>query len=109
MSKSLYRITFIHHDKIYEIYAKRIMESEIFSFLEVEEIVFGEISNVLVDPTEERLRAEFKDVETTYIPTHTILRIDRVKQQGVAKIKDAKNLSNVSQFPIPAKKTENTE
>lgn len=100
-TESLYRITFIHHDKIYEIYAKSIEESEIFSFLEVEDIVFGETSNVLVDPSEERLRNEFNEVSKTYIPTHTIIRIDVVKRQGIAKIKDLNTQSNIAKFPPP--------
>lgn len=107
MSKMLYRITFIHHDEIYEIYAKNILESEIFSFLEVEDIVFGEHTNMVVDPSEERLRHEFQDVQRTYIPTHTIIRIDRVKRQGKAKVKDLKTQqSNISPFPRTSRKTE---
>jgi hypothetical protein len=107
MTTCLYRISYFQDDKIYEIYAKHIAESEIFSFLEVEGIVFGEVSSVLVDPSEERLRNEFADVQRTYIPTHTIIRIDQVKRQGIAKIKDAQLSSNVSHFPQPRKRTDN--
>ena len=55
-TKSLYRISFAVQDAVYEIYAKSIVESDIFGFLEIEEIVFGEHSGVLVDPAEEKLK-----------------------------------------------------
>ena len=58
---------------------------EMFGFVEVEEIVFGERSAVLVDPSEERLKTEFANVKRTYIPMHTIIRIDRSEERRVGK------------------------
>jgi hypothetical protein len=87
-SDSLFRVRFEHEDNIYEIYARSLGSETIFGFLEVGEIVFGENSSVVVDPTEEKLKAEFQDVVTTYIPLHSIIRIDEVKKQGTAKIYD---------------------
>jgi len=55
---------------------------------------------VVVDPAEEKIKAEFNDVKRTYLPMHSILRIDEVKKQGQAKIL-ALEASNVSQFPVP--------
>lgn len=40
--KRIYRITFANQDSVYEIYARKVSESEMFGFLEVEEFVFGE-------------------------------------------------------------------
>lgn len=98
-TKSLYRISFATQDSVYEIYAKSICESDIFGFLEVEEIVFGEHSAVLVDPGEEKLKMEFKTVKRTFIPLHNIFRIDEVEKEGVATIHEKKSSSTVALFP----------
>jgi hypothetical protein len=58
-----------------------------FGFLVVEDVLFGEKTAIVVDPSEERLKAEFNGVKRTYIPIHSILRIDEVEQQGAAKVK----------------------
>jgi hypothetical protein len=101
MSKRLlYRIVFMNQGKIYEIYARSISHGELFGFIEVEDIVFGERSSVVVDPTEERIKSEFSGVQRTYIPLHSVVRIDQVEKQGVSKISDVTG-DNVSQFPLP--------
>ncbi|KTC86765.1 DUF1820 family protein [Legionella brunensis] len=103
--KSLYRITFANQEAIYEIYARKISESEIFGFLEVEEFVFGENTSLVVDPSEERLKIEFNSVKRTYIPMHAVFRIDEVNKQGVAKVRDkVTEDSKVSMFPVPSKR-----
>lgn len=106
MSKeeSLYRITFANQEAIYEIYARKISESEIFGFLEVEDFVFGENSSLVVDPSEERLKVEFNSVKRTYIPMHAVFRIDEVNKQGVSKVHDKNENSKISLFPIPSKR-----
>ncbi len=43
VKKSLYRITFANQEAIYEIYARKVCESEIFGFLEVEDFVLVRI------------------------------------------------------------------
>lgn len=104
-NKTLYRICFSNQDAIYEIYARKVSESEIFGFLEVEEFVFGENTSLVVDPSEERLKVEFNGVKRTFIPLHSIFRIDEVKQQGVAKVRDKpKEDSKISVFPAPNKR-----
>jgi len=98
--KTLFRITFANQEAIYEVYARSIKESEIFGFLEVEELVFGEQTALVVDPSEERLKMEFNGVKRTYIPMHSVFRIDEVDKQGVAKVKDKISYDNkVSPFP----------
>lgn len=98
---------FNHQDTIYDIYARSISESEMFGFLEVEDFVFGENTSVVVDPSEERLKLEFSNIEKTYIPLHSIHRIDKVTRHGVAKIRDAaKNGNKVSMFPVEKRQRE---
>ncbi len=99
--KTVYRITFHYQDSIYEVYCTKVSESSLFGFIEIEDIVFGETSSVLLDPSEEKLRNEFKGVKRTYIPLGEVYRIDEVEQRGKAKIMDASSnaKSNVSTFP----------
>ena len=98
--KSTYRITFMNQGKVYEIYARTVHQSAIFGFIEVEKIVFGEKSALLVDPTEEHLKSEFDGVSRTYIPMHSVIRIDEVEKTGHGKITRAEGSSDkVAPFP----------
>jgi hypothetical protein len=100
--KTIYKVTFVNYGTIYEIYARQIAQSNLFGLIEVEELIFGEKSSLVVDPGEERLKNEFNGVKRSFLPMHTILRIDEVVKEGVAKIRDASDkLSNVSPFPSP--------
>ena len=73
----------------------------LFGFVEVEELVFGERSTVVVDPGEERIKNEFAGVKRTYLPLHSVIRIDEVRKQGVSKITRSKAAtSRSSRFPL---------
>jgi hypothetical protein len=99
--KPVYKIIFYNQGKVYEIYARNIHQGAMFNFVEVEKIVFGEKSSLVVDPTEENLKAEFANVTRTYIPMHSIIRIDEVIKEGVAKVTDANGKEgNITQFPV---------
>jgi len=95
----IFKVVFVNQGKIYEIYARKVSHGGLFGFIEVEEIVFGERSSVVVDPAEERIQTEFAGVKRTYLPLHSILRIDEVRKQGVSKI-SALEGGNVTQFPV---------
>lgn len=101
----LYRIVFIHVDDVYEIYSRKVTESDMFGFVLVEDFVFGETTTLVVDPSEERLKLEFANIKRTYIPMQSILRIDEVDKQGSAKIRDRSGSSadKVTLFPVPGK------
>jgi hypothetical protein len=85
----IYRIFYINQGKVYEIYARHISQSGMYAFLEVEDLIFGEKTSVVIDPAEERLKSEFSGVKRTYIPMHAVIRIDEVEKEGNAKIHDA--------------------
>lgn len=97
--KAIYRVSFVNQDKVYEVYCARVYQSDLYGFIEVEELIFGERSQVLVDPGEERLQKEFNGVKRSYIPMHAIIRIDEVEKEGVAKISDSKS-NPVVHFPV---------
>ncbi len=97
----IFKVLFVSQGKMYEVYARKVSHGELFGFVEVEELVFGERSTVVVDPGEERIKSEFAGVKRTYIPMHSIVRIDEVRKQGVSKISPYEG-ANVAQFPMPA-------
>ena len=96
----IFKVLFVNQGKVYEIYARKVSHGSLFGFIEVEELVFGERSTVVVDPAEEKIKSEFNGVKRTYLPMHSVLRIDEVKKQGVAKISSFVG-ANVTQFPVP--------
>lgn len=98
----IYKVIFFSQGQIYEIYARQIYQSDLYGFIEVEDLVFGERSQMLVDPSEERLKSEFDGVSRSYIPMHAVVRIDEVPKEGVSTISEAKGGGNVSPFPVPA-------
>ena len=99
-SSHIFKIMFVNQGKVYEIYARKVGQGRLFGFIEVEELVFGERSSVVLDPGEERIKSEFTDVKCTMLPMHSILRIDEVKKQGVSKISAFEGTGNVAQFPM---------
>ena len=96
----IFRIMFVNQGKVYEVYARRVSHGELFGFIEVEELVFGERSSVVLDPSEERIKGEFTGVKRTFLPLHSVLRIDEVKKQGTAKITVLEGGANVTQLPM---------
>ncbi|MDQ7011429.1 MAG: DUF1820 family protein [Mariprofundaceae bacterium] len=101
--KRIYRISFMNQGKLYEIYAHSVGSSSMLGFVEVAELTFGEKSAVVLDPSEESLKHEFRDVRCCYIPVHSIIRIDEVSKQGHAKITDMPEggMDKITPFPMP--------
>ena len=78
----IFKVVFVNQGKVYEIYARKVSHGSLFGFIEVEELVFGERSAVVVDPSEEKVKAEFEGVKRTYLPLHSVLRVDEVRTAG---------------------------
>lgn len=101
MSKHpVYKVIFYNQGKIYEVYARSVHQGAIFGFIEIEKLLFGEKSSLVVDPSEEALKSEFENVVRTYIPMHSIVRIDEVNKRGTGKISEASDGTNVAPFPV---------
>jgi hypothetical protein len=102
-TKRIYRIQYYNQQDIYELYARKISQDFLYAFLEVEDIIFGERSSVLVDPSEEKLKSEFAGVKRTYIPLQFIIRIDEVEKEGANKIISGNGKPGaVAHFPSPS-------
>ena len=105
--KNIYKIIFIQLGEIYEVFAKQIYQSDMYGFIEIEDYIFNNGKQLVVDPSNEKLKQEFSEVSRSYIPINSIIRIDEVRELGEAKIK--KNKGDVSAFPLnmqPQKKTD---
>ncbi len=101
-NKSIYRVIFQSQGKLYELYARELSQNALFAFVEVGEIIFGERSKLVVDPSEEQLKAEFSGVKRTYLPMHSVVRIDEVDKEGVNKVTaTSSEKGNVTPFPVP--------
>lgn len=96
-TKKIYKIIFYNNEDIFEIYATHVFASDLYGFVEVEQLLFGEKSQLLVDPSEERLKNEFSGVKRTYIPMNAVVRIDEVEQSGTPKVSGVRN--SVTNFP----------
>jgi hypothetical protein len=97
----IYRISFYNQGDIYELHAREIHQGNMYAFLEIEDIIFGERSAIVVDPSEEKLKSEFEGVKRTYIPLQAVIRIDEVERSGANKIITADGRSGkVMPFPM---------
>lgn len=96
----LYKVVFMNQGQVFEVYARSVGQGSLFGFIEIEELVFGERSSVVVDPSEERLKTEFEGVKRTYVPMHSVIRIDEVSKQGASKVSSVDG-GKVAQFPMP--------
>jgi len=95
----IYRISFVNQGEVYEIFARSVGQGGIFGFVEVEDLIFGERSKILIDSSEDRLKNEFAGVRRIHIPLHSVIRIDEVDRAGSGRIRSGEG--KVSSFPIP--------
>ncbi len=97
--QTIYKVLFFNQGKVFELYARHIGQGELYGFVEVADLVFGEKTSLVVDPSEERLRNEFSGVNRLFLPLHAVIRIDEVEKEGVSKIRPGEEGSNVAPFP----------
>ena len=103
MAKPLYKVTFLNHGTVYELYARHIAGSSLWGFTEVGELVFDVHEGLVVDPTEERLRDEFGNTRKLHLPMQSIVRVEEVERKGQSAIRDAATGEKVvTPFPLPA-------
>jgi len=96
-TQAIYRVSFINQGNIYEVFCRKVYQADMYGFVAIEALVFGERSSIVVDPAEERLKDEFDSVKRSFIPMHAVIRIDEVSRQGAARITEIGN--KVTAFP----------
>jgi hypothetical protein len=96
--KPVYRVLFLQQGQVYELYASEVASSGLFGFLEIAGLCFSR-SEIIADPSEEKLRQEFAGVTRIFVPYHAVLRIDQVEKAGSSRIASAEGA--VMPFPYP--------
>jgi hypothetical protein len=98
----IFRVSFHNNGKVYQLYAQRVQQGELYGFIEVSELLFDEHSSVVIDPAEERLKDEFAGVQRLLLPMPAVIRIEEVEKRGQNKILDIDgSISNITPFPMP--------
>ncbi len=98
--KSLFKVIFINHGKVYELFAKGVVSSGLWGFVEVSGLVFDAGGSVVVDPTEEKMRDEFSGAKVLHLPMQSVLRVEEVEERGPCLIRDKETGEKVTPFPL---------
>ena len=98
--KPLYKIIFLNHGKVYELYSEGVNSSGLWGFIEVSGLVFEQGEGLVVDPTEEKMRQEFESARVLHLPIQSVLRVEEVEKRGQCLIRDRKSGEKVTPFPI---------
>ena len=117
-AEPIYRVIFNNQGEVYELYTRYIFQSEMYGFVEIEELLFDENqhsktsdetsteASVDTDAKKkfEKLKLEFTGVKRSFIPLASIIRIDEMEQAGVVKVTSSKDdpKGNVRHFPSTA-------
>ena len=99
-NEKLYRIAFLNHGKVYELFCTGVCTSGLLGFIEVSGLELGDKDSLVVDPTEEKMRDEFDGVEVLHLPLHSVLRVEQVKKKGQLVIRERESGEKVTPFPI---------
>ena len=99
--KRLYKIIFLNNGKVYELFSEGVTTSGLWGFIEVSDLVFETTDGLVVDPTEEKMRDEFKDARVLHLPMQSVLRVEEVEQRGHCLIRVRVYGEKVTQFPVP--------
>ena len=98
----IFRVTFHNQGKVYQLHAQQVAQGELYGFVEIRELLFGEHTSVVIDPAEERLKADFEGVRRLMLPMHAVIRIEEVEKRGQNKILELEAApGNVTPFPLP--------
>jgi hypothetical protein len=81
-----YKVSFTRDQELYQICARQVHASDLYGLIEISDFVFPE-GRLVFNPGEERLRREFEGIQRTFLPYHTIVRIDEVLESQEREIK----------------------
>lgn len=96
----MYKAVFLNQAKVYELYCKQVASSNLYGFIELSNLQFESDHSLVIDPTEERMREEFGETQTLFLPVHSIVRIEQVKKRGACVIRDQKSGEKVTALPL---------
>lgn len=94
----IFRISFYNQGKVYQLHAEQVSQGELYGFVEISGLLFDEHTSVVIDPSEEKLKAEFAGTSRIHVPLHSVIRVDEVEKRGQNMIFDSEG-NNVMPFP----------
>lgn len=98
----IFKVVFGNHGQLVELYARNVSQGNLFGFIEVEDLILGSRSPLVVDPAEESLQREFGEAKRVYIPLHAVVRIDEVEREGTSRMRaEPEGSPIVRAFPVP--------
>lgn len=100
-SNVIYRVQYKTDTQFYDIFVRHVYPSDMPGFVCLEDFLFREENEVIINPRIEALEKEFSNVETAFIPYHQILRIDQVIKAGESRISEHSQGGKIRQFPMP--------
>ncbi len=98
--KALYKVIFLNHGKVYELFSESVGSSGLWGFIEVSELVFETGEGLVVDPTEEKMRQEFAGAKVLHLPIQSVIRVEEVEKRGKCLIRDRESGEKVTPFPL---------
>lgn len=98
--QKLFRVSFLNHGKVWELYCKGVISSGLWGFVELSDIVFDANDAVVIDPVEDKMRDELGDVEVLHLPMHSVLRVEEVRRKGQSVIRERESGEKITPFPV---------
>lgn len=98
--KKLFRVAFLNHGKVWELYCRGVVSSGLWGFVELSGIEFDTHDAVVIDPVEDKMRDELGDVEVLHLPMHSVLRVEEVRTKGQSVIRDRESGEKITPFPV---------
>lgn len=111
-AEPIYRVIFNNQGEVYELYTRYIYQSEMYGFVEVEELLFDEgqitaqadanpADNITAKASFDKLKQKFTGVKRSFIPLPSVIRIDEMEKLGMVMLSPSKDdpKGNVRHFP----------
>ncbi|MCB0257498.1 MAG: DUF1820 family protein, partial [Anaerolineae bacterium] len=76
----IFRVSFHSNGKVYQLHAQQISQADLYGFIEISDLLFDEHTSLVIDPAEEKLKAEFAGVQRLLLPMHAVMRIEEVEK-----------------------------
>ena len=71
-----------NNGKVYQLHAQQVAQGDLYGFVSIADLLFDEHTSIVIDPAEEKLKAEFAGVQRLMLPMHAIIRIEEVESRG---------------------------
>lgn len=96
----IYRVQYKTDNARYDLYVRHVYPADMAGFICLENFIFHEQQQRIIDPRMEKLSQEFANVTTAFIPYHQIIRIDQVSHAGESRVAEESSPSGkIRPFP----------